>query len=959
METKNVLFTIFAILIFITVIISSFLLLKEDIGPPSQIYSKGETEFSSLSSEQNPDDIYMVSHSEYWSGEEGQIITRLLDYQGQPYVDADCTMTVLYPNRTYFINAASATFDIDSYYYKFTTPDTEGVYQYRADCYYLNNTKSRSVMNSFHLSPALNFEKIMYDDLSNQITNLSNTEAVHFGTLTVNLSQIRADTDYIRNNMQTSSDAIIFQNSVISQLNSISNFCGDNVTSSSLLCQWVNQSRNMIIDVNITVNQLNNYTQNVIYPAIISVNQSINESLTIMINLLEEKFLSLQFNITLTVNQSLTNRFDDIDNSLALLHNETLAIEYKLDCNNTVNIICDRLTVIEQNITQTMINIDKSAKLIEQVNQSLSEQIIIVNENVVTINNTVNQVLYNLSSLYYDVAYIIENIGVIENNQQYILDNITFVQNQIYDLWFNISNLPGGSGNLTEINYTITVIHEEVIKIEAKLDCNNSINVVCDRLDVMNNTLNTIEIDMSTVKFIVESLRYPSEIDLLLDGVQNDRTRTVGYVNISAEMVSPETSNGTLSLYINNVLNFTSYNYTSINILLYNGTYIIKTKFDGDWLYAPSTESYVLTIQSGNIMPTAQIITPLPSEVINLPYNITFVVTDDNPDNVTLSIYSSGTLNKTLVTGLSNSATNYIFSDTVTEGYYDLVLTACEIGTYDLFCVNDTKQIYVNLSCVPQWNPLYGACDINNTKYVEYIDLNICNSSIGLPVDNGTYVYCDYCVPVITGPFYLPAVCPINETRLRYYIDTNRATCCDVTLLISDCRTDYPPYDNVTASCVTLETAITVTSDSEPYLSSKMDVIADMNVSNSTKCYTYVKSENGILQTNPKKTDYSDSLIMAKPIETREYFTPVMGKINAYYTDENLMVGKEFILGVSCSLDNGTTVAGEQYITPQYNDLRESTARSVWFVNEMPILIGIIALVLVGIWIARTAFKGK
>lgn len=226
--------------------------------------------------EENKDDqMYMVSHSEYWSGEEGQIITRLLDYRGVPLV-ADCYTDIYYPNKTYFVENDSMTFNIESHYYSFITPSVEGVYEYRATCYYAGGVKKRSVMNSFHLSPALNFINISYNSLTEQITNLTNLNEANFNNLTFNLTQIKEDTDYIRANIQTNASA---QN-ILNELEIIQGFCNDLNTSSSNLCQWVNQTRVRLINMNNTIDNylfVINQTVGVNQGIITLINQTVTE----------------------------------------------------------------------------------------------------------------------------------------------------------------------------------------------------------------------------------------------------------------------------------------------------------------------------------------------------------------------------------------------------------------------------------------------------------------------------------------------------------------------------------------------------------------------------------------------------------------------------------------------------------------------------------------------------------
>jgi len=885
-------------IVFIIIVITMFAMMNDTLRnslkslSPKSSLEKSQEDFS--------DNMRIVSHSEYWSGERGQILTTLLDYQGVSITDANCTVDILYPDRSYFKQDEQAIFDIDSYYYTFITPDIEGVYQYKVSCLYQNGNKERSSMNSFHLSPALNFEKIMYDNLSNQITNLSNLEEVHFAQTTYNLTQIKQDTEYIRttvdyvsSNMQTQAQAQAQYNSVVQKLDEIANFCGTNYTSQSLLCQWVNQTRDSIEDINETI---------------IIMNQSI----VTIIN--QTQYIINQTNILINFSENLVN---------------------------------------EINIT---------------VNQLIQENLVDVMSNISDMQNDL-EILKNTTNISLDV--LIQKIDSLQQNFTDLRSDISLLRNEA--LAYNNSI----SLRLDNLDTEVNGVKEQVIQIENKLDCNNTVNVVCDMIqelivDVIqvNETSNYIREYLESIitEYLLNitnitvgvggyTFKGPSEIDLLIDLYDGDVTRYGGNVDFVVELISPEDSNGFLELYINDVLNTTlSSSILWTTLLMSQGTYIIKGRFTGDGNYSPTTKYHKLIILSTNNIPIVNLINPINLSSINLPYNITFDISDDSDLSVDLMLFSNNVYNMTIAGDISKNDTSYYWNTSFVSGFYDIVLRACEIGTEDLFCINDTHSIYLNISCIPNWVLIYDACQINNTQFVVYNDTDSCGISVNLPADNGTYVYCDYCSEDIEV-HYIPEICPENQTRLRYYMDNNYDTCCLVTNLVSDCSIYYYPYLNETVNCTYLSTDITLNVDDEPYLNDRIDIMADINISNATKCWSYVKSENGVLQTSPRKTVYSDSLFFAKKSESREYFTPVNGRINAYYTDENLIPSKQFILGVSCSLDDGSVVSGEQYITPRYDDLRKVTARTVWGVTEIPVLLFVSVLVLIVIGLVIYAWK--
>lgn len=105
--------------------------------------------------------IAVVSGTEYISGEEGQAIVRVTDPKGNPIPVANCTVTILYPDKSYFIiDTQMIASSIPGNYYKaFTTPSTIGIYEETFDCIATRNFQEfrLRVSSSFHVSYALNY----------------------------------------------------------------------------------------------------------------------------------------------------------------------------------------------------------------------------------------------------------------------------------------------------------------------------------------------------------------------------------------------------------------------------------------------------------------------------------------------------------------------------------------------------------------------------------------------------------------------------------------------------------------------------------------------------------------------------------------------------------------------------------------------------------------------------------
>lgn len=99
------------------------------------------------------DDVfYIVSSTEYIYGNDGQVVVRFVTAQDVP-VDVDnCTVDIVFPNQTYFIDdgVLSPALVPGDHYYDFVVPETEGIYDYSVTCNW-GNGKSRSSSKTFHV----------------------------------------------------------------------------------------------------------------------------------------------------------------------------------------------------------------------------------------------------------------------------------------------------------------------------------------------------------------------------------------------------------------------------------------------------------------------------------------------------------------------------------------------------------------------------------------------------------------------------------------------------------------------------------------------------------------------------------------------------------------------------------------------------------------------------------------
>lgn len=99
---------------------------------------------------------------------------------------------------------------------------------------------------------------------------------------------------------------------------------------------------------------------------------------------------------------------------------------------------------------------------------------------------------------------------------------------------------------------------------------------------------------------------------------------------------------------------------------------------------------------------------------------------------------------------------------------------------------------FEKIECNPEWSSVEAECQANDTRFVYYNDLNMCNTTENLPIDNGTYIFCDFCAPEWEE---VNTTCLPDDTINQYFMDLN--SCYWQTYLESD---NNPPGNN-TFSC--------------------------------------------------------------------------------------------------------------------------------------------------------------
>ena len=257
--------------------------------------------------------LVIVSHSEYWTGETGQIIGKLYDFRGRP-ISSDCNVTIYNPDKSIFL-APTITDDtleaVDgTHYINFSTPSTEGVYEYKIRCDFnlFGKQQNRTISNSFHLNPALNTIRTLNGSIVGINSTINDIRNTMFSDIDAfnNFTQIQSNFSVVNQKLDTISQNI----SVLNQ------YCSNPTTNSSELCRLIWQNNQKIIAINQTLDYVTN-TQ------LIVINQTTQNTYDFLI-----------VNVTASFND-IVSRLIGIQQGINQINSTVNRIETKIDTNLT------------------------------------------------------------------------------------------------------------------------------------------------------------------------------------------------------------------------------------------------------------------------------------------------------------------------------------------------------------------------------------------------------------------------------------------------------------------------------------------------------------------------------------------------------------------------------------------------------------------------------------------------
>lgn len=351
--------------------------------------------------------MHMVSHTEYRYGEAGQIVARLVDFQGNPVAVTNCSATILYPNKTFVVNSVlmTATGNIaGDHYYGFTTPSAgpEGVYEYQATCFYPPN-KNASVTNSFHLSSAFNNVLSNLTQIDSTLNYVNSSISSVQGNLTAISSQVSAVNASLSSQITGLSNQLNTNiSSVRSDISSLSTQV--NANTSQVLSQVQSSTTEVLTAIQGNTTYLYDALTNVnssVLAAIGGINVTVNltpvlDAITALNGSTQQGFTDVQATLT-SINSTLSSSIGALSSNMAanfsVVTNDLQSVN--VTATNAYN------AIVQVNTTANNIYTYVTTTLVGKVDQALFDLGVVnatvnrIETTTTSINSTVNSILQN------------------------------------------------------------------------------------------------------------------------------------------------------------------------------------------------------------------------------------------------------------------------------------------------------------------------------------------------------------------------------------------------------------------------------------------------------------------------------------------------------------------------------------------------------------------------------------
>ena len=555
-----------------------------------------------------PFSVAIVGGTEYYPGQEGQIVIQLKDEFNDAVTGATCLVDYYYPNSTLWLDdqATSELPGVGIYYDSFTLPNVDGVYIAVANC--TSGTFSDIDSHTFHVSGILIDINNTLGDISEIVIYINQTiintiipylEEINATTHTSysyltdtiqpQLNGIGENISYIRENMATASSLSSMQTDVTWLVNNVAT--QTNIT----------ETLNRLLTINNTINTISSNLLN------------INSSLQTKIDLIQTDTTWLRNNVA--VQQNITSILSDTNwlvSNVATQENMTEIFSRLLTINNTINTISSNLLSINSSLQTEIDSIQTDVDWLES-NVATNENITEIINRLTEINSTTNEIDSYLDG---EITTRLTELNSTTNEIDSYLDGeittrLTELNSTTHDIYTDTQNLltkwgtytAGQLYNISNATYirtgeiyndmatssALSSMQTDVTWLLSNVATQTNITETLNRLLTINNTINTISSDLTSINSSLQT-----KIDLIQTdttwlrnnvAVQSNITSILSDTNwLVSNVATQENMTEIFSrlLTINNTINTISSNLLSINSSLQTEIDSIQT--DVDWL---------------------------------------------------------------------------------------------------------------------------------------------------------------------------------------------------------------------------------------------------------------------------------------------------------------------------------------------------------------------------------------
>lgn len=415
--------------------------------------------------------LQWVSHTEYWREDSASTIVRLSDYRGNPYPVDECRVTILYPDKSIFIdNQLLSQSNIPGNWYRtdYLGEAPLGTYEQEVIC-----TRGSSIVTSsqsFHLNPALEQVSVLTEKSDNLDLKLEDVNLSFTGKISETGETINTNLTNINTSLNTLLEDV--NGSISQQIN-----------------QGVTTLQTDLSNVNVSINGTVTQTGEEIQTSLTNINTNLSGLLnnvnTGLLDQLDLDFTELNSNLQ-DVNLTLTGTV--IETGDTINTNITTATT---DLSNLVNNLNQDLVTqlgADFNLMQTNlsnVNLSLDAKL-QETGDVINANITNSTTSVLDLLNTVNTDVSNKIDLrFQEMLTELENVeisltGTITETGEEINTNITNATTSLTDL-VNTLNVSLASDITNQFNNTNALIAQKF------LDSNQFISTRIDDLEVSLN----------------------------------------------------------------------------------------------------------------------------------------------------------------------------------------------------------------------------------------------------------------------------------------------------------------------------------------------------------------------------------------------------------------------------------------------------------------------------------------